>query len=164
MARRLILILLVATCCVGCDRVSKSYAESRLSQTEARSFLFDSVRLQLARNEGGFLSLGASLSKPWRTAIFGAGVGCALLGLLAYALFFAPPRPLPVCAASLLLAGGASNLVDRLLYDGRVVDFINVGIGPLRTGIFNVADVAITAGVVLLCASSYRPDRRSSRG
>jgi signal peptidase II len=149
-ARRLLLILCVLACCAGCDRVSKTYAESRLSRTQALSFLAGSVRLQLTYNEGAFLSLGSSLSKPWRQAIFRGGVACMLLGLLAYAVFFAPSSPWPVCAAGLVFAGGASNLADRFLYDGYVLDFINVGIGSIRTGIFNVADVAIMAGILML--------------
>ena len=44
----------------------------------------------------------------------------------------------------LFLAGGISNLVDRIAM-GSVIDFLNIGIGPVRTGIFNVADVAIMA-------------------
>ena len=59
-------------------------------------------------------------------------------------------QPLVGRRRSLIFAGGASNLADRLLYDGYVVDFINIGIGSFRTGIFNIADVAITAGVVIL--------------
>jgi len=52
--------------------------------------------------------------------------------------------------------GGLSNLVDRIAYDGHVVDFLNIGIGSLRTGIFNVADMAITAGALLLAFDSFR--------
>ena len=48
------------------------------------------------------------------------------------------------CGFVLFLAGGLSNLTDRIAI-GSVIDFLNVGIGPLRTGIFNVADVAIMA-------------------
>jgi signal peptidase II len=56
---------------------------------------------------------------------------------------------------ALYLAGGASNLVDRVVR-GSVIDFMNVGVGPLRTGIFNVADVAILAGVgIFVC--THRP-------
>jgi signal peptidase II len=51
---------------------------------------------------------------------------------------------------ALIWGGGVSNFADRILSDGRVVDFLNLGIGSLRTGIFNVADVAIMAGVGLL--------------
>src|SRR5207249_7753307 len=49
-----------------------------------------------------------------------------------------------------ILGGGLSNLLDRVAYGGYVVDFINLGIGSLRTGIFNAADVAITVGVLLV--------------
>jgi signal peptidase II len=52
-------------------------------------------------------------------------------------------------SVALIVGGGVSNLVDRLRYGGYVVDFLNVGIGPVRTGIFNVADMAIMVGVVL---------------
>jgi signal peptidase II len=55
----------------------------------------------------------------------------------------------------LVLAGGASNWVDRVVR-GSVVDFLNVGVGPLRTGIFNVADVAIMVGVALLLVGGLR--------
>ena len=55
----------------------------------------------------------------------------------------------------LFLAGGVSNLIDRVTL-GRVIDFLNVGIGPLRTGIFNIADMAIIAGVVILIVEGVR--------
>lgn len=47
---------------------------------------------------------------------------------------------------------GVGNLVGRIRYGGVVVDFMNIGIGPLRTGIFNVADLAIFAGALVLIA------------
>jgi signal peptidase II len=53
----------------------------------------------------------------------------------------------------LVIGGGMSNFIDRLLYGGYVVDFLNVGIGSVRTGIFNVADVFIVTGVLLLVFS-----------
>jgi signal peptidase II len=52
-------------------------------------------------------------------------------------------------SVALIVGGGVSNLIDRLRYGGYVVDFLNVGIGPVRTGIFNVADMAIMVGVVM---------------
>lgn len=47
----------------------------------------------------------------------------------------------------LILAGGFGNLYDRAINDGRVVDFMLLQLGPLQTGIFNVADIAIMAGL-----------------
>jgi signal peptidase II len=55
----------------------------------------------------------------------------------------------PVFGAVLLAAGGIGNLIDRILRDGAVIDFMNLGIGPVRTGIFNVADVQIMAAVAI---------------
>jgi len=40
------------------------------------------------------------------------------------------------------------NLIDRVWNNGLVTDFINVGIGPVRTGVFNVADLAVTFGAI----------------
>jgi signal peptidase II len=56
-----------------------------------------------------------------------------------------------------LWAGGVSNLADRVARGGRVVDFLNVGVGPLRTGIFNVADMAIMLGVALVLLTGRKP-------
>ena len=47
-------------------------------------------------------------------------------------------------------AGGLGNLIDRLRFDGVVTDFLNVGVGSLRTGIFNVADAILMLGMFVL--------------
>jgi signal peptidase II len=57
---------------------------------------------------------------------------------------------------AIFVAGGASNLLDRITY-GMVIDFMKVGIGPLRTGIFNVADMAIMLGAGILCSKAIVP-------
>ena len=69
-----------------------------------------------------------------------------------------------VVAWSLVLSGGLGNLVDRIINDGRMIDVMNIGIGSLRTGIFNVADVYITVGVVVLVFQSLQRPRRSMLG
>ena len=62
---------------------------------------------------------------------------------------------LALLGLAFFVAGGASNLADRLAR-GTVTDFINVGVGSLRTGIFNVADVAIMLGAALVAFGSFR--------
>jgi len=54
----------------------------------------------------------------------------------------------PALGLALFVAGGLSNWMDRVT-QGRVVDFLNVGVGPLRTGVFNVADLAIMVGALV---------------
>lgn len=160
-AKRFVLIFVVLVLCVGCDQTTKSVAKSFLLETGTWSFLGDTVRLQLVHNYGGFLSFGASLPEPWRQGLFSVGVGCILLALLGYTLFSKLAPPSVVLAYALLFAGGVSNLTDRLVYGGYVVDFINIGIGSLRTGIFNIADVAITAGGGILIAGMLRAQNKS---
>lgn len=156
LAQRFLLISIVLVCCVGCDQAVKSLAQSRLSYAEVWSLLGDTVRLQLTHNQGAFLSLGASLPEVWRQVLFGVGVGVMLIALFLYAIFSRKLSAVGAFAISLYIAGGASNLADRILYDGHVLDFINLGIGPLRTGIFNVADVFIMAGAVVLAVHEIR--------
>jgi len=158
--KRLLLILPVLVACVGCDQSTKMYAEAKLPRAQPLSLLSDTVRFQVTHNEGSFLSLGASAPKAWRLATLRVGVSAMLLALLAYALFVRAGRAPFIFALALVLAGGASNLIDRFVNDGYVVDFINLGAGPIRTGIFNIADVAITAGALLLLIQSWR--RRQS--
>ena len=150
MLKRLWLILVVLVACVGCDQSTKFVAKTYLPETERVSLLGGTVRLEIARNYGAFLSLGASIPQTWRTGLFSAGVAVVLVALFAYALLSNSSNLFVVPSLGMIVGGGASNLIDRLSYDGYVLDFLNVGVGPVRTGIFNVADVCIIVGVTLL--------------
>jgi signal peptidase II len=159
LAKRAVLILAVLIGCVGCDQVTKSAARSFLPAAQTWSFAGDSVRLQLAHNSGAFLSLGASLPERLRTGLFSLGVGCLLLCLLGYGLFARGTDVPGTIGLALIVGGGFSNLADRLLHGGYVIDFLNLGIGGMRTGIFNLADVAISAGAVLLLVNGFVRNR-----
>jgi signal peptidase II len=136
---------------IGCDRVTKRMATETLAGGPDRSFLAGTVRMAYAENTGGFLSLGSDLSPGRRTVVFVVATGLTLIAIPVVAVR-ARWSSGAVLGATLFVAGGASNWLDRAL-DGKVVDFLNVGIGPLRTGIFNVADVAIMIGLALLLAA-----------
>jgi signal peptidase II len=140
---------------VACDRTTKRIAAQTLAGTPARTFLGGTVTVVYAENTGGFLSLGAGLSPGLRTLVFVGATG--LLLLLVVAVIVRHRRDAwSLLGAALFVAGGASNWIDRAAH-GKVVDFLNLGIGSLRTGVFNVADVAIMAGLVLLVAIELRP-------
>jgi signal peptidase II len=157
---RLLLVLAVLVVCIGADQFTKGIAKSVLAESPGHSYLADTFRLQYAENAGAFLSLGDSMPSWLRTAVFTYAVAIFLLGLTIY-LLFRPPASMTVLTSwTLVCAGGLSNLVDRVLYNGKVVDFLNVGIGGLRTGIFNVADVVLTAGIVMLLLYELRAGTR----
>jgi signal peptidase II len=160
--RRLLLILAILFSCVGCDQATKSVAKAYLSGAQPIILLGDTVRLELARNYGAFLSLGSSLGESSSGILLSVVVGVVLAALLGYVFVTRPQNPLVGASIALIVGGGVSNLIDRLRYGGYVVDFLNVGIGSLRTGIFNVADMAIMAGVVLWAVSDRLwKDKRS---
>ena len=143
-----VLVLLACLATVGCDRMTKHAAATLLADTGERSFLRDTVRLSYAENTGGFLSLGADLPAERRVLVFTVATGLLLAGLTMMAIR-GRWQGTRLLGTALIVTAGASNWIDRIVV-GSVVDFMNVGIGPVRTGIFNVADVAIMAGVALI--------------
>ena len=153
-----VLLLALALATIGCDRVTKHLAAVKLKSLPRQSFLSDSIRLEYVENSGAFLSLGAQLPETVRTLIFTFGTAVILSAVLILAL---RQRLSPRVALGLTLAwaGGLSNLIDRAA-QGHVVDFLNVGLGPLRTGIFNLADVAILAGTALAVWKQWDVDPR----
>lgn len=145
--------------CVGCDQKMKSIARENLCGGEVKSLLHDTRRLDYAENSGGFLGLGDSLPATWRAAILSFGCSIGLAAVALYTLFVVDLKRIQVFALSLVGAGGIGNLIDRWTL-GYSTDFLNLGIGPIRTGIFNVADVAIMSGCFLIIWS-HRPRRPS---
>jgi signal peptidase II len=139
------------------DQLTKLVAIETLKGEVPHSFLGNFFRLEYIENSGAFLGMGAGLSDPVRFWVFSILVGFFIFGLIAF-LFRSRSLDYPSKVAFAFVAGGGlSNLIDRLFRDGgRVVDFMNVGIGPLRTGIFNVADMAILFAVIWLFLSGFR--------
>jgi signal peptidase II len=150
----LITCLLLST--VACDQASKSWARSALNQS-ARQALGGHVQLILAENRGGFLSLGDQIHPVLREVLFTGGVALALVCGVVW-LFARSHTLARAVSVSLILGGGFGNVVDRIVRFGAVTDFIFVNCGPLRTGIFNLADVFVTTGVAaLLIAGMFKP-------
>jgi signal peptidase II len=151
---RRLLFLLAAIGTIGCDQVTKQVAVRTLAGTPGHSFFADVVRFVYAENAGGFLSLGANLPGPVRMAVLTVATGIVLVALIALALA-GRWRGWQLAGLTLFVAGGVSNWIDRLV-DGTVVDFLNVGIGPVRTGVFNVADIAIMCGAAIFLLGEIR--------
>ncbi len=154
MSRRLALLafLAVALFTAGCDHAVKHAAREMLGDGGVHAFVSGVVRFQLAYNNGGFLTLGARLTPALRELffLFAAPLGVALLAATAFRS--AARSRAALAGLALLCGGGLANWLDRVLHAGFVTDFVSLGIGALRTGIFNVADVAILAGAALLLA------------
>lgn len=146
---RILIVIAIVIVNIGCDQVTKQVAVEELSQSHDRPYLGDFFRLSYAENRGAFLSWGADWSKGFQTWLLHLLPVIMLVGLLGYTFFSKQLTHWQIIAFSFIIGGGISNIYDRLQY-GKVVDFMNMGIGDLRTGIFNFADVSIMIGLFIL--------------
>jgi len=155
--KRVAVLLFVLVSCVGCDQATKTVAQRQLRVAEPQSYFGDLIRFEYAENPGAFLSLGANLAEHQQYWIFTVVVAIVLISFLGIALRESQKLHwIILIAFALYLGGGMGNLIDRFLHEGRVIDFVSIGIGNLRTGIFNGADMAIMAGAVLIVWFGYR--------
>lgn len=155
-ARKLILFAVVAIATAGCDHVTKNVAVSYLDESGPTSFAGGAVRLVLAQNEGAFLSIGSELPESLRATLFLVLVPIVIMW---FCLRFLVGRKVSVPLAlglGLVAGGGFANWADRLVNSGFVTDFVVVRLGPLQTGIFNLADVAVMTGAVLVALVAVR--------
>ncbi len=152
-AREAIYILLILSATILLDQVTKTWAKGALRSREAIEFANGMFRLEYAENPGAFLGLGGGLSANARFWIFTVLVAGFLI-FAAVSLFRMQSDRTQQIGLALLVGGGLGNLWDRLLYQ-RVVDFMNLGLGDLRTGIFNFADFAIVIGICLMLFGQY---------
>lgn len=141
------------------DQWTKMLATSHLLGEATKTYLGDTLRLQYAVNQGAFLSLGHSLSPSIRFAVFTVATGILLIGLTIYTFITPMMTKSMLVSYALFISGGLGNWIDRARFDGMVVDFMNMGIGPVRTGVFNVADVAVMVGIGLLLINGHQVKR-----
>jgi signal peptidase II len=140
----------------GCDQVSKAVARSFLSPGHPIRFLNGTLEFTISHNVGAFLSLGSRLPAPLRYVLFSIGGGLIILaGLYYLATRTQLPNRLAI-ALSLLLGGAIGNQIDRLAFHGSVTDFLFLSAGPLHTGIFNLADMAVMSGAIYFLFESRR--------
>jgi signal peptidase II len=136
---------------ISWDRVTKDLAKEHLKDKAEYSYFHDSFRLQYVENTGAAMSFADGLSKAASFWLLGIIPLSFLIFLLAYTIRRSGKMAFgKLFAFSLIFAGGIGNIIDRLLFDRHVTDFMNIGILHLRTGIFNFADVWITTGVIYL--------------
>jgi signal peptidase II len=148
---------------VGCDQLSKVAARTFLSPAHPIDLLGGVLKLTLSQNAGAFLGVGSRLSPTLRFLLFTVGGAVIILVGLCYLFFNKQLSNAAVVALSFVLGGAIGNQMDRLFLHGSVTDFLFVSLGPLHTGIFNVADMAILFGALyFLIDSRRRPDKQGS--
>jgi signal peptidase II len=156
---RIGILLLVLIACVGCDQATKTIARASLPRYESIALANGMITLEYAENPGAFLGMGANLPERVRYPLSIVTTSVLIAVSTVFVLWTPQTSLLQLVSLSFLIAGGIGNLIDRVLNNGAVVDFCVLSAGPLHTGIFNVADVAIVFGALAFALLSLT-DRR----
>jgi signal peptidase II len=146
---------------IAIDQLTKVWAVKSFKGEPPILFLNDFFRFQYAENRGAFLGMGSQLPETVRVGVMIFLVAIMLGALIKYTWFNEKMNRSGLLGGSFIIAGGFSNWIDRVLNDGSVVDFMNMGIGGLRTGIFNIADMAIMLGMALFLLASFQDEKEN---
>ncbi len=140
------------------DLISKSWALDALAGGTRLEILGGFVPLTLAYNRGAAFGISLGDDSRW----FFIPITILALVLLLVLLRQAQRRDwLRLVSISMVVAGALGNLYDRVRWDRGVVDFIGpINLGFMDWPIFNVADMSITCGAVLLAISFWGEERR----
>ncbi|MCB0837236.1 MAG: signal peptidase II [Bacteroidetes bacterium] len=147
--QRIIMILLLVGLNVVADQVSKKIARSNLNYDERIEVVGDYFILLMVENEGAFLSLGDELPEVMRKILLIILPSIILLFLMFSIMVRADMQRGFMIGVCFIIGGGIGNMIDRIIH-GSVTDFLNIGIENLRTGIFNFADMSISAGFIII--------------
>lgn len=156
---RILLVFALLSMNVGCDQISKKIVRARVADDERIGLLNHYVTLTRIENEGAFLSLGSSMSPALRVIL----LTFLPLGVLILALVYVLTRKnlssLSITGICFVVGGGIGNIYDRIVY-GSVTDFLHINFVIFQTGIFNMADVSIMAGMLFVLLDAYLKDMR----
>jgi len=158
---KIVLILFVITVNIGCDQVSKKMVRQNIPPNATIHVLRNYVTVTNVENTGAFLSLGDSLSKTGKSILLSLLPVIAIVLSLFYVLNNQNLANLMLAGFCFVIGGGIGNVFDRIAY-GSVTDFLHVKFGIFQTGIFNVADLSIMTGVVIILLQSILKQPGSS--
>ncbi|MCU0847091.1 MAG: signal peptidase II [Spirochaetes bacterium] len=144
---------------IGCDQYTKFLAKREIRGRGVISVIGDFFVFSYAENDGAFMSAFSGFDSSLKMALL-VVLPLVLIGAMSvYLLVNKTLSRGKLTALCFIAGGGAGNLIDRLLYGNRVTDFMNIGIGGLRSGIFNFADLSIMIGSLILLISAFEEER-----
>lgn len=154
MNRNLFIALLVVFNIV-IDQISKVIVRSTLDFKEYVDVIGTYFQLIWVENEGAFLGMGSDMH-PTLHLIFLKILPLLVLGYVVYYIVKTKDLDkMSLIAFCCIVGGGISNVFDRFAF-GKVTDFLFIDLGGVfKTGIFNIADMSVTTGMVMLIFSNF---------
>ena len=141
---------------IGCDQISKNVVRKNIDARETIELVGKNFILTKVENSGAMLGCGSEFSPILKIIFLQALPVIVLLILLFRILRRSDMNRWMVVAFTCVIGGGIGNLIDRIAY-GEVTDFFYIDLGGyFKTGIFNMADVSVTMGVLVILFLSIR--------
>jgi signal peptidase II len=154
LSRNLSIILLIVSN-IAVDQISKVIVRANVIPYEESNILGSYLTLHNVENSGAFLGIGSDFN-PIIKLIFLLILPVLVLGYLIYYIYNTKTLDsISLIALSCIAGGGIANVFDRIVY-GSVTDFLHIDLGGVfRTGIFNLADLSVTIGMIVLLIGSF---------
>ena len=159
MSERTRTVLLVTGMIIALDQITKVVVNQTLGLHESIPVIDSFFHLTHVRNTGAAFGLLAQMPAWFRRPFFLITTGLAVIVLVLFLRRTTDATPVFVTAIAAILGGAIGNLIDRLVHDGQVIDFLDLHWQGYNWPAFNVADSCITLGVIALWWSSTRAPR-----
>ena len=156
LSRRSFFIILTIVLTIAVDQISKIIVRTYVVPSERSNIIGTYFTLHNVENVGAFLGMGSDLS-PLLKLILLLILPIVVLSFVTYHIFKDQSLDkVSVFAFASIIGGGIANVFDRVVY-GSVTDFFHIDLGGVfRTGIFNMADLSVTTGMILLLMVSFK--------
>ena len=155
MSKKNIYLIILILFNIGIDQYSKKIVREEIIPGSQTEILGELLQLMNVENSGAFLGMGSE-SNPTVKLIFLLILPIIVILSVLYYLFTNKSiDKLTSVGLSCIVGGGLANLYDRFLY-GSVTDFLFMDFGIAKTGIFNLADLSVTTGMILILLSTFK--------
>jgi len=162
LSKRSIYIILVIILTIAVDQISKVFIRenivlrTEINPGERIPLIGDAFIMMNVENKGAFLGMGSELNETLRIILL-LILPILVLGFVLRHIF--KDKSLDnwsLFAFASIIGGGIANVFDRIVF-GKVTDFLFIDLGGVfRTGIFNLADLSVTAGMIILVFMSFK--------
>ena len=156
--KRNILITIIVLLGIASDQISKVWIRNNFESYIEKSIIGDIFTLIKVENTGAFLGMGSELPETLRVLLLIVLPVIVLVGITIYTYFDKSLDKTSIIGFSLIIGGGIGNIFDRIVY-GSVTDFLYLNFEFFKTGIFNIADLSVTTGMILILISSFKGTR-----
>ena len=154
--KRNLLITTIVFLTIALDQISKIWVRNNFESYIENSIICDLFILIKVENTGAFLGMGSELPESLRILLLIVLPIIVLIFITIYTYIDKELDKISIIGFSLIIGGGIGNIFDRIVY-GSVTDFLYLDFGGIfKTGIFNIADLSVTTGMILILIYSFK--------